>query len=81
MLTPDEAARYLKVSAEQVRSLIRRGLLPAVNVSTGSKRALYRIKRETLDEFLTERSAGVRTSFARRFKLRPPVQDFFAQLP
>ena len=80
MLTPDEAAQYLKVSTEQVRSLIRRGLLSAVNVSTGSKRALYRIKREALDDFLSDRSAGVKPSLARRFKPRPPVQDFFAQL-
>lgn len=80
MLTPDEAAQYLKVSAEQVRSLIRRGLLSAVNVSTGSKRALYRIKRAALDDFLSDRSAGVKPSLARRFKPRPPVQDFFPQL-
>ncbi len=81
LLTPHEAAEYLKVSAEQVRSLIRRGLLPAINISTGSKRALYRIKREALDDFLADRSAGSTSSCARRFKPRPPVRDFFPGLP
>lgn len=43
LLTPEEAARRLKVTAEQVRSLIRRGELAAINVGTGPKRPLYRI--------------------------------------
>ena len=81
LLTPSEAAQYLKVSAEQIRSLIRRGLLPAVNISAGTMRALYRIKREALDDFLSDRSSGVKPSRTRRFKPRPPVRDFFAQLP
>jgi excisionase family DNA binding protein len=81
MLTPDEAAQYLKVSTEQVRSLIRRGLLAAVNLGTGSKRPLYRIKRNALEDFLSDRSAGTTPSRPQRFKPRPPVQDFFPGLP
>ena len=48
LLTPDEAALRLRVSAEQVRALIRRGKLSAVNVGGGSKRPLYRITEQAL---------------------------------
>lgn len=80
LLTPEEAADYLKVSAEQVRSLIRRGLLSATNVGTGTKRPLYRINREALDDFLADRTKDSGSSAVRRFKPRPPVPDFFPQL-
>ena len=80
LLTPEEAAAYLKVSAEQVRSLIRRGLLPATNVGTGSKRPLYRIKRQALEDFLTDRTQESGSTSVRRFRPRPPVRDFFSQL-
>jgi len=80
LLTPEEAAGYLKVSAEQVRSLIRRGILTATNVGTGSKRPLYRIKHQSLEDFLADRTTDSASSTVRRFKQRPPVPDFFPQL-
>jgi len=39
---------------EQVRNLIRHGRISAVNVGTGKKRPLYRIKQQALDDFLND---------------------------
>jgi excisionase family DNA binding protein len=48
-------AQRLGVSDDQVRLLIARGLLVATDVSTGSKRAAWRIHPDDLDEFLDSR--------------------------
>jgi excisionase family DNA binding protein len=80
LLTPAETADELRVSAEQVRCLIRRGELTAVNVGTGSKRPLYRITRRALDEFMAGRyqpSPAVRPA---RITRRQPVHDHFPDL-
>ena len=80
LLTPDEAAQFLKVSAEQIRTLIRRGVLSAVNVGTGKSRPLYRIPRKALEEFLAGRTLTRVSAHSPQFKRRPPVPDHFAHL-
>ncbi len=80
LLTPEEAARELKVSAEQVRALIRKGRLPAVNLGTGKKRPLYRITRQDLEDFLMHRYQPQRGRPHRRFRRLPPVEDHFPKL-
>ncbi len=80
LLTPEEAARELKVSAEQVRALIRKGRLPAVNLGTGKKRPLYRIARQDLEDFLMDRYEVRRAVRPRRLKRLPPVEDLFPKL-
>ena len=53
MLTVVSVADELAVSVEQVRRLIRRGELPAVNLATPS-RPTYRVSRAELDKFLRD---------------------------
>jgi hypothetical protein len=70
----------LKVTSEQVRCLIRKGQLAAINIGSGKKRPLYRITEHALHEFLDSRwqsGAAVRN---KQFKRSPPVQDFFPGL-
>jgi len=79
LLTPDEAAKRLKVTAEQVRSLIRKGQLAAINVGTGPKRPLYRITSQALHDFLAQRWRP--GPVVRRLAKRPPpVPDHFPDL-
>jgi excisionase family DNA binding protein len=79
LLTPTEAAERLRVHPEQVRNLIRRGQIEAVNVGTGPKRPLYRIPPKAIDTFLSRRwqpGKAVEKTQTKRRKLSP-VQDFF----
>ena len=80
LLTPDEAARRLKVTAEHVRALIRSGRLSAINIGTGPKRPLYRIPASALGEFLSSRHHAGGTTRPRRSKRLPPVEDHFPHL-
>jgi excisionase family DNA binding protein len=80
LLTPNEAATKLKVTPEQIRSLIRKGQLSAVNVGTGTKRPLYRITQQALDDFLNHRYQPTRTIHKKKFKLLVPAPDFFPDL-
>lgn len=80
LLTPEEAARCLKVTAEHVRALIRSGRLSAVNIGTGPKRPLYRIPLCALGEFLSSRHQSARATRPRCFKRLPPVEDHFPHL-
>lgn len=50
-LTPTEIAKLLKVSPETVIGWIRKGELLGVNVGSGTRRARFRVSRESLDEF------------------------------
>lgn len=79
LLTPNEAAERLKVTAEQVRSLIRKGHLAAINVGTGPKRPLYRITSQALQDFLSRRLRPG-SSLHRPARRPPPVQDHFPDL-
>lgn len=80
LLTPDEAAARLKVTSEQVRSLIRKGRLSAINVGTGKKRPLYRITQWSLNNFLGQPLHLGPREQKKKFKRLPPVPDFFPHL-
>ena len=80
LFTPNEAATRLKVAPEQIRSLIRKGQLSAVNVGTGPKRPLYRITQQALDDFLNHRYQPARTIHKKKFKRLAPAPDFFPHL-
>lgn len=80
LLTSDEAAARLRVTSEQVRSLIRRGRISAINVGIGTKRPLYRITKQAFDDFIKQRSQTKSAVQHRRFKRLVPVQDFFPHL-
>lgn len=80
LLTPTDVAQELRVTAEQVRSLIRKGELSAVNIGTGQKRPLYRISRQALDEFLSRRWRPQQANRRRRTRARMPVPDQFPHL-
>ncbi len=80
LLTPEEVAEHLKVTAEQIRSLIRKGRIEASNVSAGTKRPLYRIKQGALDDFLNRRALGSSLIRIKKAKRLPPVPDFFPDL-
>jgi excisionase family DNA binding protein len=80
LLTPEETAERLKVSAEHVRALIRSGRLSAVNIGTGLKRPLYRIPASALGDFLSSSHQPAHTTRLPRFKRLPPVEDHFPHL-
>lgn len=80
LLTPGEVAKYLHVSPEQVRTLIRKGRIAANNVSAGAKRPLYRITQRALDDFLSRRWHPGPTVRKKKFKRLAPAPDFFPHL-
>ena len=80
LLTPNEAAAKLKVPPEQIRSLIRKNQLSAVNVGAGLKRPLYRITQEALNDFLNSRWRPGPARQNKKFKRLAPVRDFFPGL-
>jgi excisionase family DNA binding protein len=81
LLTPAEVAEKLRVTPEQIRSLIRQGQISAVNVGTGPKRPLYRITGQAFDDFLNRRRQPCSVAKRRRkFKQLPTSQDFFPHL-
>lgn len=80
LLTPEEASQRLKVSAEQVRSLIRSGRLAAINVGTGKRRPLYRITAVALEDFLVHCHQPGPATRPGRSRRRPPVPDHFPDL-
>ena len=80
-MTPNDIGKRLRVTAEQVRCLIRKGELAAINVGTGPKRPLYRITPQALDNLLSRRYQPGRSGRPRRASKRHPlVPDFFADL-
>lgn len=79
-LTPDEVASRLRVTSEQVRSLIRNGILRAINVGAGGKRPLYRISPGALEDFIN-RDCNSPSSVRRRpTQRRVSTPDFFPDL-
>lgn len=80
LLTPNEAATKLKVTPEQIRSLIRKGQLFAVNVGTGMKRPLYRITQQALNDFLSHRWQPGLATQRKRFKRLALAPDYFPGL-
>ena len=80
LLTPSDVAAQLKVTAEQVRSLIRSGRLLAINVGSGKKRPLYRVSKEALDEFIKAGSQTTTSRNKRTARQVARVPDFFPDL-
>ena len=80
LLTPEEAANILKVTTEQIRCLIRKGLLPAINIGSGKKKPLYRIVPNALNDFLKSRWQPTPAIRKKRFKQLAPAPDFFPNL-
>ena len=80
LLTPKDVARRLRVTDEQVRALIRKGELAAINVGTGSKRPLYRITGQALRDFLSRRWQPGRAAPRKHRRSLPVVPDFFPDL-
>ena len=80
LLTPNQVAEHLQVTAEQVRSLIRKGQLQAANVGTGKKRPLYRITQQALNDFLNRRQQSSLAAQSKKFKKLNPTPDFFPHL-
>jgi excisionase family DNA binding protein len=80
LLTPAEVAEKLRVTPEQVRSLIRKGRIPATNVGTGPKRPLYRISQKAFDEFLIHGGQPIQPMQKKRFMRLPHAPDFFPHL-
>ena len=80
LLTPNDASIILKVTSEQVRNLIRRGQILAINVGTGKKRPLYRITPRALNDFLSRRRQPSLVRQNKKFRQLDPVRDFFSDL-
>lgn len=57
MLTTEDVAAELVISTEQVRRLIRRGELAAVNLAS-VRRPNYRISRAALDQYLSDHAVA-----------------------
>ncbi|WP_353620968.1 helix-turn-helix domain-containing protein [Stieleria mannarensis] len=72
-MTPPEVAKLLRASPGTVHGWIRRAELRAVNVGSGTKRARYRVSRESLDEFIRLREVQPTASRqTRRRDTKPP---------
>ena len=80
ILTVKEVSAQLKVSSEQVRTLIRKGQLSAVNVGSGKKRPLYRITPEALESFMKLGQQPDPLMFHKKARRLPPAPDFFPHL-
>jgi len=80
VLTPNEVATLLRVTSEQVRNLIRKHRLSAINVGTGKKRPLYRIKQQALEEFIENSRQKSKPGPKKKFRRLPPGPDFFPDL-
>lgn len=56
LLTPQDVAEELKVTAETVRGWIRRGLLRPIDLGESGRRPSIRVRRSELDRFLESRT-------------------------
>jgi len=76
-LTTAETAERLRVARDHVLALIRKGDLPAINISlsTRSKRPRFRIPVADLDRFIAARSVPHRRYS--RPPRRQPYRKFF----
>ena len=76
--TPQQFAELLGVTHEHVLSLIRRGLLDAIDVSINRRRPTYRIPAEAVEKFQAGRVVTQPVTPVRRRKLRV-TKDYFAK--
>ena len=56
MLTVNEAAKRMNVSAEHIRRMCRAGVLKSYDVSIKDGRATYRIDANELEQYMTRRA-------------------------
>ena len=56
LLTPQDVAEELKVTAETVRGWIRRGLLRPIDLGEAGRRPSIRVRRSELERFLESRT-------------------------
>ena len=61
-----EVANLLGINRKSVAALISEGLLDAVNISKGTKRPVYRIPKQTLEEFIRNRTVLTQKELQRR---------------
>jgi excisionase family DNA binding protein len=80
ILTVREVSVQLKVSSEQVRTLIRQGQLSAIIVGSGKKRPLYRITPEALADFIKQGQLANPPILLKSARRLPPTRDFFPHL-
>lgn len=79
-LTPPEVARLLRVRREKVLYWVRRGELPASDLSERrGGRPRFRIARDDLDAFLERRQVPVKSKTTRRRRKRTR-KDHFAHI-
>ena len=77
-LSPPQVAKRLAVDAHKVIDWIRRGEIPAIDVSaTPGGRPRYRIAPADLAVFLATRSAGPTPKAIRRRRKDPLITEFF----
>jgi excisionase family DNA binding protein len=79
-LTPEEVSKQLRVTAEQVRNLIRQGRISAVNIGAGKKRPLYRIRQQALDDFMDNSRQRNQPGTRKKLRRLPHGPDFFPDL-
>ena len=80
LATVDEVAVRLRVTAEQIRCLVRRGHLAAISVGTGKERPLYRFTSQAIEEFQQRRWQPDPAARVRRSHRRPPIRNHFTSL-
>lgn len=59
-----DVARELAISVQQAHKLVTGGGLPAIDISTGGKRAHWRIERAKFDKWLADREAQATQRFS-----------------
>jgi excisionase family DNA binding protein len=68
LLKPADVAQVLNVTVTQVYTLMRSGELPALKIG---KKGVWRISRDTLDEYL----AGLEAEARNRSPITEPIHD------
>lgn len=55
LLTPEKVAEVLSISRSSVRRMIVEGQVPAILLRSGKRKKVWRIREETLDQWLRQR--------------------------
>src|SRR5687767_1613954 len=71
-LSISDAEAYTGLSDDHIRRAVLGGMLPASNVGTPD-RALYRVKKTNIDDWMKEREAGPMPPARRRKKVEQPL--------
>jgi excisionase family DNA binding protein len=73
-----EVARQLGVNRQTVTTLIAKGQLQAVNISSG-KKPIYRIPKKALEEFLKRRTVEVSTTEEELKRRKDAVREILSK--